>query len=188
MVRQAMVLRVVQLACVSIAFSGCASSTTPGNPRIHPDPTRSAPPARTPLIPQQPIHPPLAPEPPAPVTVEERVFVGILLADCRVGTDVGPFVVSVSSGSPADVAGVRVGDMVVGLGTAEISSRRQFVAKLLHLAPGFVHKLTVRRGPQFIGAVLRIRTWAPTADQLRGFYGAMPPRPCEWLNEVRAKG
>jgi membrane-associated protease RseP (regulator of RpoE activity) len=188
MVQHVMVSRLAQLACVSVVFSGCSSTMNPGNSRSHSELPRGAPVAHSPHSVHQPLHPPLAPEALAPMDSEERVFVGVLLADCRVGTDVGPFVAYVSAGSPADLAGVRVGDMVVGLGTAEISSRRQFVAKLLHLAPGFVHKLTIRRGTQLIGAVLRTRTWSPTASQLRGIYGAMPPRPCEWLNEVRAKG
>jgi serine protease Do len=60
--------------------------------------------------------------------------------------DAGALVADVVAGGPGAVAGLRPGDIIVGIGTTPISSRLQFERAVSALPPGDVLALKVRRG------------------------------------------
>ena len=80
-----------------------------------------------------------------------RVGVGLLAGDCeddrgRNGAYVTRLVTVLGSPSPAERAGVRVGDRLVRLDACEIASTHDLATRLRSAPPGWVARLVVERG------------------------------------------
>jgi S1-C subfamily serine protease len=74
-------------------------------------------------------------------------FLGVSTADATNGSgDAGALVESVQPNGPAAAAGVRTGDLLVGLGNAKISGVNDLVAAAATFAPGDRTTVTVVRG------------------------------------------
>ncbi|HSV47662.1 MAG TPA: PDZ domain-containing protein [Ramlibacter sp.] len=74
----------------------------------------------------------------------------------------GPYVDQVLPGSPAEKAGVREGDLIVGLEGSPIARASQFVLAILVTEPGTTVNISVRRGAQEIS----LRVGVTTAREL----------------------
>ncbi|MBL0939898.1 MAG: trypsin-like peptidase domain-containing protein [Gemmatimonadaceae bacterium] len=88
-------------------------------------------------------------------------WVGIRLQTPQVQTarevaSVGAIVARVVPGSPAERAGVRVGDQVVGAGTRPVRNPFEWEARLLDLRVGEQLPITVRRGGQDVRLTLTV--------------------------------
>ena len=70
----------------------------------------------------------------------------------------GALVQSVTSGGPADKAGLRAGDIVTALGTAPIKGTNDLVATIAGHRPGERVTATVRRGSQTIKVTVTLGT------------------------------
>lgn len=85
----------------------------------------------------------------------------------RASDDAGVLVADVVAGGPGSAAGLRPGDIIVGIGTTPISSRLQFERAVSALTPNDVLALKVRRGGRALVLSARL------ADDPEG----MPSRP-----------
>jgi serine protease Do len=88
-------------------------------------------------------------------------WVGIRLqtsqaASAREAAAMGAIVARVVPGSPAEKAGVRVGDQVVGAGTRPVRNPFDWEARLLDLRVGEALPITVRRGGRELALSLRV--------------------------------
>lgn len=66
----------------------------------------------------------------------------------ELGVPYGAFVKEVAMDSPAMLAGIRQGDVVIGMGEKDIASFRDYVAALLQCQPGEAVKITLMRKAQ----------------------------------------
>ncbi len=88
----------------------------------------------------------------------EHAFLGLSLSELSpqiaqrfgIGAQRGAIVVGVVHGGPAGSAGVRPGDVIVGIDGAGVGSVEDVYARLRHLAPGDSTTLTVLRGDKRI--------------------------------------
>ena len=88
-------------------------------------------------------------------------------------TSPGALVQSVTSGGPADNAGLRAGDIVTALGDTTIKGTNDLVATIADARPGDRVAATVRRGSQTIKVTVTLGT-QPSQPTLVGIGGAAP--------------
>lgn len=85
----------------------------------------------------------------------KRAYVGVQPADAEaaarqysIKTDRGAYIVQVVSGSPADKAGIKVGDVIVAMDGTPVTTASTFRALLAEKRPGDKVTLTIMRGAQ----------------------------------------
>jgi len=85
----------------------------------------------------------------------KRAYVGVQPADAEaaarqysIKTDRGAYIVQVVSGSPADKAGIKVGDVIVAMDATSVTTASTFRALLAEKRPGDKVTLTIMRGAQ----------------------------------------
>lgn len=76
----------------------------------------------------------------------ERGWLGLNVQEVGEGATRGPVVVDVFSGSPAEKAGLKPGDRVVGIGGKPVSRYQQILRRVALLQPGSAVKVEVIRG------------------------------------------
>ena len=85
--------------------------------------------------------------PPVPTdTGQDGVVIGVKFGDATDGLRVD----NVVPGGPASKAGVKAGDVVVGIGDAELRDPQSFFPELVQHKPGEEVTLKVRRGEQYL--------------------------------------
>lgn len=76
----------------------------------------------------------------------ERGWLGLNVQEVGEGDGKAPVVVDVFAGSPAEKAGLKPGDRVVGIGGKPVQRYQQILRKIALLAPGSAVKIDVIRG------------------------------------------
>jgi putative serine protease PepD len=77
-----------------------------------------------------------------------HAYLGVSTSSASQTASAGALVGQVTSGGPADKAGLRAGDVVTALGSTKISGSNDLVAAIARRKPGDHVTLTVRRGSQ----------------------------------------
>jgi serine protease Do len=76
----------------------------------------------------------------------ERGWLGLNVQEVGEGTSVAPVVVDVFKDSPAEKAGLRPGDRVIGIGGKAVQRYQQILRRIALLQPGTTVKIDVVRG------------------------------------------
>lgn len=100
-----------------------------------------------------------------------RPYLGVRIAD----TDTGVQIQGVLPDSPADVSGLKVGDVVVSFEGEPIQSSEQLVDLVAQHAPGDQVAIAVERDGQVMDFTVALSTQQPTVEIQIGEPGTSPP-------------
>lgn len=91
---------------------------------------------------------------------EDRAWLGVFLDD---EVDGGVRLVALVPGGPAELAGLRPGDIVIGAGNAQISDVAEFTITLRGFRPGMDLELQLLRSGQALARAVRLADWTTKA-------------------------
>jgi putative serine protease PepD len=104
----------------------------------------------------------------------QRPYLGVSTGDATGG---GALVGQVASGGPADSAGIRAGDSIVGVDGRQIQAADDVSAAIAGRKPGDTVTLTVRRGGSQVDMKVKLGSRPDSASSLSGSQSPIQPSP-----------